>query len=479
MPCTRLERASVASLPVELLLLILKSIYVDTREALATTSPHECATECMYMPVGPYLTKWNDDDDLKSPSVFPYALSAVCKAWFNVMLLVPAFWTRLVIFVDEERTSISTLRSQLSASRNLPFRAHIFNRQIAICQDTAEGPRVKAVVDELIPHLHRCERLTFDVMHNSSLPSICHTFSGSYSLLTELSMQCRIYDEPQGFDNGGEERMEPFFFPGLNSIALTGSAFVDFIKTPPWRGGGNMYLFSLSHLSSLKNLNLTFTGLIHILNKFDRISSLELKHIDLPYDPSEQVPSGWDLRVQICSILLEGFKRAPFKAFNELVNGLDLESQTIRACELSAGHVNETMNFTLEDIHSTEDLLSIIPTLSNRSVNFISCQGLNDACLELLSKPNPRTHLWSLEILKDLTISRCPGISVRALKDLVESRLVEASARGYGVNPEYDDYDELMPLDSLKVFDCGLNISSEDAQWFEGKVGCFLGYGGV
>jgi hypothetical protein len=242
-----------------------------------------------------------------------------------------------------------------------------------------------------------------------------------------------------------------------------------------------MYLFSLSHLSSIKNPNLTFTGLIHILNKFDNISSLELKHIDLPYDPSERVPRGWDVRVQIGSILLEGFKRAPFKAFNEVVDGLDCESQTIRACELSAGlgYVNEMMNFTLEDIHSTEDLLSIIPTLFSRSVNFISCQGLNDACLELLSKPDPRTQLWSLEILKDLTVSRCPGISVRALKDLVESRLAEATACGYGVNPEYDDYDELTPLGSLKVFDCGLNISPEDAQWFEDKVKYFLGYGGV
>jgi len=477
MPCTRREHASVESLPAELLLLILKSVYVDSRKAFTMICPHEWCNvfpECMCVPFGPYHTKWNDDDDLKSPSVFPYALSAVCKAWFDVMLLVPEFWTRLVIFVDDGWTSISALRSQLSASRNLPFRAHIFNSQTAICQDTAEGPRVKSVVDELIPHLHRCERLTFDVMHNSSLPSICHTFSGSYSLLTELSMQCRIYDEPQGFDNEGEERIEPFFFPNLHSIALTGSAFVDAIKTPAWRDGGDLSLFSLSHLPSIKNPNLTFTGLIHILNKFDSISSLELKHIDLPYDPSEQVPRGWDLEVQICSILLEGFKRAPFKAFNELINGLDLESQTIRACELSAGCVNETMNFTLEDIHSTEDLLSIIPTLSNRFVSFISCQGLNDSCLELLSKPDPRTHLWSLEIVRDLTISRCPGISVRALKDLVESRLAEATARA-----EYDDYDELTPLGSLKVFDCGLNISQEDAQWFEGKVRRFLGYGGV
>jgi len=44
-------------------------------------------------------------------------------------------------------------------------------------------------------------------------------------------------------------------------------------------------LFSLSHLSSIENPNLTFTGLIHFLNKFDRICFLELTHIDLPLIP--------------------------------------------------------------------------------------------------------------------------------------------------------------------------------------------------
>ena len=128
------------------------------------------------------------------------------------------------------------------------------------------------------------------------------------------------------------------------------------------------------------------------------------------------------------------------------------------------------MDFSLEGIHSTEDLLSFIPTLSNPFVNFISCQGLNDACLELLSKPNPHTHLWNLEMLRHLTILRCPGISVRGLKDLVECRLAEAISRGYGVIPGYGGYDELTPLRSLQVFDCGLSISPEDAQWFKEKV---------
>ena len=118
-----------------------------------------------------------------------------------------------------------------------------------------------------------------------------------------------------------------------------------------------MYLSSLSHLSSIKNPNLTFTGLIHILNKFDRISCLELKHIDLPYDPFE-------------------------------------EYQVVGTSEFSS---------------------------------VASCLRLS------------RGHL--------------------------------------GVSPEHEDHYELTPLGSLGIFNHGLNISPEDALWFEGKVGYFLGHG--
>ena len=472
MSYARRERASVASLPAELLLLILKNVYVQTRQGLNMIWPHEWCrslSECKCKPDEPYLTKWNDNNDLKSPSVFPYALSSVCKAWYDVMLLVPEFWTRLVIFVDNQPTAIAELRSQLSASRDLPFRAHIFNRQDAIGQDTAERARVKAVVNELSPHLHRCEQLTFDVMLNSSLPSIRHTFSGSFPLLTQLSMRCRIHDKPQGLDSQGEESRDPFLFSNLTSISLTGSAFVDANKNPDWGMGGNLRLFSLSHLSSFENPNLTLTGLVHILNKFDRISSLELKHIDLPYNPNEQVPRGSQLRVHFGRILLEGFKRVTFEAFSKLVGGADCQSQTIRACEM-AGDINDTEYLTLENIHSTEDLLSVIPTLSNHSLTFNSCSGLNDACLGLLSKPDPRTSLWNAQTLTSLNISDCPRISVRALGELVESRKVEATMRGYDTDPHYDHLDEMTPIKQLGVYDCGLDLSPEDAQWFEENV---------
>ncbi|KIJ95746.1 hypothetical protein K443DRAFT_682770 [Laccaria amethystina LaAM-08-1] len=50
----------------------------------------------------------------------------------------------------------------------------------------------------------------------------------------------------------------------------------------------------------------------------------------------------------------------------------------MRACDISAEYINDTVYLTLEDIHSTDHLISVIPTLSNRFVNFTICPELND-----------------------------------------------------------------------------------------------------
>lgn len=65
---------------------------------MAMIWPHAFFQElltCKCDPNKPYLTNWNEHDDLKSPSLFPYAISAVCKGWLGLMLAVPAFWMRL------------------------------------------------------------------------------------------------------------------------------------------------------------------------------------------------------------------------------------------------------------------------------------------------------------------------------------------------------------------------------------------------
>ncbi|EDR08281.1 uncharacterized protein LACBIDRAFT_327388, partial [Laccaria bicolor S238N-H82] len=334
------------------------TVYIDTRRCVTIFDPHTlCRGSCdckIDLNDGGTLTEWNDHDDLTSPSVFPYALASVCKQWYDLMLLVPEFWTRLVVFVDSQPTSTTDLRAQLSASRDR-------TKRLALCK--------------------------------------------------------------------------------------------------------------ISHLSSIDVPDLTFFNFLSVLGRFkSSMISLELNHVDLPTLPDEDLPNDWDFRFDFSSLHLEGLKKETFQEFGHFTSTSPyLESQTIRACELTDYGIGHSYYLDVQDINNTEELLSVVPTLSGRCVSFVSCGGLNDAVLERLSVPDPDTGEWGLENLKDLSILNSPEISVQGLKRLVKSRIVEASARGYGKDPDYDVFDQMAPIASLYISRC-VDFSAVDVRWFKSKV---------
>lgn len=141
----------------------------------------------------------------------------------------------------------------------------------------------------------------------------------------------------------------------------------------------------------------------------------------------------------------------PFLIFNNVLVALEYGSQTTRACDISAGYINDAVYLTLEDIHAADDLISVNPRLSNRFVRH-----------RFATPFETETGLWSVEMLRSLGIVNCPRISVWAPKELAENRIVEATARGSGTDAQDDDFDDITPIQTLHFSGCGFNLSEED-----------------
>jgi hypothetical protein len=47
-----------------------------------------------------------EDPNLKSPTLFPYSLAAVCSFWRDVLCSHPEFWTLIVLFADSKSTPL-------------------------------------------------------------------------------------------------------------------------------------------------------------------------------------------------------------------------------------------------------------------------------------------------------------------------------------------------------------------------------------
>ena len=191
---THIPTITIHDLPAEILLLIFK--YVDktvTRKRGKKIS-----------------TRPAEESDLLSPSLFPYALAAVCSTWRDVMSLVPAFWTRVVILVDSNPTTLSAVELQLQWSRALPLDITVTRRERSYTMDDLyEGKRVKAVMKLIGPHLPRCLSLRFDVIYSSSLPSLLKDFHGTAPLLKHLELECKLHDSDVLRDqDGGDDEDE-------------------------------------------------------------------------------------------------------------------------------------------------------------------------------------------------------------------------------------------------------------------------------
>ncbi|KAH7914480.1 hypothetical protein BJ138DRAFT_1000046, partial [Hygrophoropsis aurantiaca] len=137
----------------------------DSSSDSGSDSDSDSTSESCDAPSG----RWIPADPL-SPSYFPLALAQVCKTWRDVMASVPEFWTRLVIFVDDEPTPLDVVESWLEWSGDLPLEILVTRRLDRFKgDDPEEGERVEGVLDLLYDHIERCKRLCFDVLLSSSL----------------------------------------------------------------------------------------------------------------------------------------------------------------------------------------------------------------------------------------------------------------------------------------------------------------------
>lgn len=163
---------SITDLPQELLLIIFKFVYVFSRglheeevirsmiqamraEPMDTPSNTDQPSKISdYNDNDPLETIWCPWDDLRSPSLFPYALASVSNAWYALMLSVPQFWTRIVFLVDSNDFSLSSLHSHLAVSQDLLIDVTITRRDSDAFQGAQmEKLRLREIIDIVSPHI--------------------------------------------------------------------------------------------------------------------------------------------------------------------------------------------------------------------------------------------------------------------------------------------------------------------------------------
>ena len=233
-----LRKASITDLPPELLSIIFGFVYYSTspiqleKDIIPTWMRMEGpegfkqAVTALVHPTIP------EEPNLKSPTLFPYSLAAVCSFWRDVLCSHPEFWTLIVLFVDSKPTSLVEASLYLKWSGKQHIDVIITRRdghRPMFYPDRHERCQIDAFLHILRPHLRRCRSLHIDAHLSSSFPIIRKTFSGiqaPHLKYMELLCSAHADDEEDEYSDGD---LEGEFEPELTCLVIDGKNFCQ-----PW-----------------------------------------------------------------------------------------------------------------------------------------------------------------------------------------------------------------------------------------------------
>ncbi|KAF8075896.1 hypothetical protein FPV67DRAFT_388319 [Lyophyllum atratum] len=429
-----------SSFPTEILLPIFIDAYLNSRHEFR--SKHDTCLRVQQC-IGPSPCKCSNDDKLVSSKwrnddlaiPFPYPISAVCQRWRDIVESVPAFWTRIVVFVDTRPTPPSRILKQLRLSGTLELDVFILRRpETYIQDDVGEHERCRAVIDLLMPHLHRCRAVSFDVINTSSLPSISRDFRGPALALTELTLKARVDDGSRSSVSLQSNELEPFHCPNLSKIDIDGRNFAQAcLDLPSWQAclsavpRERFLSIRLSTFTPKSAGDHRFTTdlFLAFLATLPTLHRLTLEDVEFSYVESS-APPAFDERARIypsCFTaigLTAGFMRA-------ILDGTDfdsLEFMHVERCGLTGAHAPHAGSLTLTDISAGEDLEGFLRPWWGYSLDVVRCPGFDDAVLRTAFEAD-------VEKTVHLRIEDCEGFSAGGLRAMVKGMM---NVEGGGVS---------------------------------------------
>ncbi|KAJ2934128.1 hypothetical protein H1R20_g3019, partial [Candolleomyces eurysporus] len=468
------NRCLSSSLPAEILSSIFEMVYVEL-----------C---CDY---GDEL-RWEEaeDDELAKLSVFPNAISRVCRYWDAVLATFPEFWTRIVVHLDQPY-HIELLKAALE--RSVPRKIH----SLTIIQSVeGQGVNDEQERDKMIEalkvakeELFRIEALTIKTYTSESLPRILFVWDALRSLRFEsLHRGDHVLGPHPSIHDPSDKTVD---WEDLHVLSLTGPAFVTLSRGARWRKAvSEKYLTSLT-ISRLRAHDggekpFTFHELWASYCAFTTVGHLTLMDVDVPY-----VPRGWEehktpqYRYTLSSAytfdaiparVLRAFyyhveELARSRSYHSSATYPDVDRITFRNCQFF-GFQKDPNDRTLSsrvvkvaDITHSDSLSICFEMVEAQVLRISDCPGLDDSSIEAMTLPlRKQEQRPALRDMHSLKITNCTNFSIASLRELVERRKE--------IN-EYEDLDWEERVSNITRLvlrgSCPL-VSDEDEKWLRENV---------
>jgi len=236
--------------------------------------------------------------DLRSPTLFPFAPALVCQSWCNVLACSPHYWDRLILYADEDSPA---LVGALSWSKDRPLNILIASRisDLTEGKQVLENQRTGFIIDALMPHIHRCRKITFSVLYASSLPSLASIFNQNPVDLIDLTFEIHFDDiqKPLPFPENPDISCFPnALFPKLERLSMNGRTFMDLGRSRPdllkgLRADLELCISQFKFSDKVED-GYTVLEFIQYIKSMRGIYRLRLDNVDIPAESPQDTRSG-------------------------------------------------------------------------------------------------------------------------------------------------------------------------------------------
>jgi hypothetical protein len=476
-PTVPLRKTSITDLPPELLSVIFQFVHDSTspiqleKDIIPTwmrmdgPEGFEQSVAALVQPSIP------EDPNLKSPTLFPYSLAAVCSFWRDALCSHPEFWTLIVLFADSKPTPLVDASLFLEWSRKHQIDVFITRRDElypAFYSDRHEKCQINALLHILKPHLHRCRSLHVDADLSSSLPIIRKTFNGVVAPhLKFMELICDVHaDDENGDDPNGD--LEDEFEPELRRLVIDGKNFCqpsdELNYWMDMHGGLNQ--LTIAQYTPGENNHYNLQDFLDTLDSMDSsLEQVKFKGLHFPIFPYHDF-----LCLSSSFVHFEDVSEPFIADIYKFVYFEPLSVLRITRCPLPDLHYfqDPPETLVLEDISPNVDLLGAVTDWAGENLWLDRCHSFSGVFLKALGRRRSRIG-YPCNEMRRLLLYRLPNFSISLLKKMVEKR----NTRDVDYdNPDWKTATDFGPaISHLAVVQCGLRkLSAQDENWFRAHL---------
>ena len=391
----------------------------------------------------------------------------------EVLSCSPRYWRTAIFHLNSESEPPFDPASLLSWSKDLPVDIVILKPDASRLPKNTDGisekQRVRALVDLLSTHIHRCRSIHIDVHLNSSLPLILRSFPAYPSILESLSLFCDLNDPQENHEDELSLPIRPewgeIHGTGLRSLVLDGRNLPDVCSG---------WLRSQCSLQQLVLLNYS-AGIIpldHILETLQNLPQLLRLKFEKVF-----FPSGWRVdhntffasHIQI--LHFEEVEALTIDEFFQLCAVTQLHMIHITRCRLPP-YLPAISKLVLEDIDPRVRIEHILREWEGCHLWIGRCRGFGDSFLDMLRT----TSDWDDDEfhcprVETLYLAYLPRFSLKRLKKMIK-------VRNRFINYDDPSWRTTAPfgpaIRELHVIRCDIaELTQKDMEWFNSRVVTF------